>query len=431
MAGFINQLVKPFIGHHDWNGGFYSQIARNYLNLGLVITKLGQFTGGGYYTHYPPLFPLTLALAFKLFGVSDLVARVVPAVFTLGYLILLVVIARKLKFSRLGSLAALAVAASPMVRYFSLMPSQEAMIVFFSFLSLNFYLDLGKQPNRPNLIKFLIATALNGLTGWAGYFLYPFIFLHAAIFKPRLKRAAALSLGVLVATFALHLIHVFWLTGSFTGGGLLEALLLRLNLTSTLDSVDPRSASFTLKGYLIQEVRWLTVYYTRILAAAGLIFLLAQLKNLKRLTALTPQASIILVLFLFGLAYPVIFSNVVYIHEYFNIFLLPFLALSFSWLVEWLKKKSFKLALVTLLTLIFVIAWERRQFVEALYATQAHRPGYDLGTLINQTAPEGQLVTVYASEEFIDLNGLFVSFYAGRQIKFIPSRSEPRFEYYD
>ena len=117
-------IAKPFIGHHDWNGVFYSQIARNYLKYGLE-TGLGQMTSpGNYYTHYPPLFTWLLALDFKFLGVSDVSARLLPVMLTIFSFILLVKIT--------DSLVPLLLALTPMIRYFSHMPSQETLIIFLS-----------------------------------------------------------------------------------------------------------------------------------------------------------------------------------------------------------------------------------------------------------------------------------------------------------
>src|SRR3990167_9954716 len=72
-------LDKPFIGHHDWNGAWYSNFARNFMRYGLWQTKFGQVMNYDlispnefqYFTHYPPLLPIFMYISFKIFGVHE------------------------------------------------------------------------------------------------------------------------------------------------------------------------------------------------------------------------------------------------------------------------------------------------------------------------------------------------------------------------
>lgn len=413
VSGWIlsRNLNKPFYGHHDWNGVFYGNIARNYLRYGFLKTKFGQVTNSGiqpvdqfnYYTHYPVLFPVLLSLNYRLLGISEFSTRLMPIVFSLGSILLLYHLAQKLKFSLLASLATTTIVFTPMVRYFGKMPTQEAMMVFFSLLSVILYLNKN--------FKLLLFTAfLNGLTGWAGYFLYPLLALHSYLFRRSLWRQLVKTCFVLLFTFILHLLHLYFLTGSLVGGSLISALLLRLNLTDY--------PQFTWIKYLIQQARWLTIYYTRtFLLAAGIVLTPLTLKVLKR-RRLNQSQSIILLFFFWGLSYPLIFSNVVFIHEYFNIFFLPFFALAFAWLINQLWQKSQLLAIISAVILTSLIFNERLSFYQALENTQAHKSGYKLGSLINQIVPFDQPALVFASSNYISNNEVFIKYYADRKINF-------------
>ena len=377
-----DHLAKPFIGHHDWNGVFYSQIARNYLRFGLLETKLGQLTGpNSFYTHYPPLFPLTLAAAFKVFGISDLVSRLVPVGLTIAGLLVLYRIS--------SSWVVIAVALTPMLRYFGQMPSQEPLIIFLTLLSFYFF-------RKKNRVGFYLSVILNGLSGWAGYFFYPLLFFLN-------RRWALKACLLLVMTFSLHLLHVYILTGSFSGGGIFDALLLRLGFFPMLGKTEPELAGqFTWLAYLIKEARMLTVYYTFTLlslAALGLLFC---------------RDKITLIFLAWGLSYPLIFSNVVFVHEYFNVFFWPFLALS---LVNLINRIKLKPALI--LIIFLAIFLERNKFYQALVKTKAFEPGYQLGLEINRLIPFGQTYTVVNSREFIESQNLFIDYYSDRQIEYI------------
>jgi len=377
-----DHLAKPFIGHHDWNGVFYSQIARNYLRFGLLETKLGQLTGpNSFYTHYPPLFPLTLAAAFKVFGISDLVSRLVPVGLTIAGLLVLYRIS--------SSWVVIAVALTPMLRYFGQMPSQEPLIIFLTLLSFYFF-------RKKNRAGFYLTVILNGLSRWAGYFFYPLLFFLN-------RRWALKACLLLVMTFSLHLLHVYILTGSFSGGGIFDALLLRLGFFPMLGKTEPELAGqFTWLAYLIKEARMLTVYYTFTLlslAALGLLFC---------------RNRITLIFLAWGLSYPLIFSNVVFVHEYFNVFFWPFLALSLVNLINRIRLKP-----ILVLIIFLGIFLERNKFYQALVKTKAFEPGYQLGLEINRLIPFGQTYTVVNSREFIESQNLFIDYYSDRQIEYI------------
>jgi len=377
-----DHLAKPFIGHHDWNGVFYSQIARNYLRFGLLETKLGQLTGpNSFYTHYPPLFPLTLAAAFKVFGISDLVSRLVPVGLTIAGLLVLYRIS--------SSWVVIAVALTPMLRYFGQMPSQEPLIIFLTLVSFYFF-------RKKNRVGFYLTVILNGLSGWAGYFFYPLLFFLN-------RRWALKACLLLVMTFSLHLLHVYILTGSFSGGGIFDALLLRLGFFPMLGKTEPELAGqFTWLAYLIKEARMLTVYYTFTLlslAALGLLFC---------------RNRITLIFLAWGLSYPLIFSNVVFVHEYFNVFFWPFLALSLVNLINRIRLKP-----ILVLIIFLGIFLERNKFYQALVKTKAFEPGYQLGLEINRLIPFGQTYTVVNSREFIESQNLFIDYYSDRQIEYI------------
>lgn len=387
--GFIltDHLTKPFIGHHDWNGVFYSQIARNYLRFGLLETKLGQMTGpGSFYTHYPPLFPLSLAAAFKVFGVSDLVSRLVPVGLTIAGLMLLYRIS--------SSWVIVAVALTPMLRYFGKMPSQEPLIIFLTLLSLYFFL-------KKNRWGFYLSVILNGLSGWAGYLFYPLLFF--------LNRRWAIKACLLLAmTFSLHLLHTYLLTRQLAGGGIFDAFLLRLGFFPLLGKTEPELAGqFTWLAYLIKEARMLTVYYTLTLLSLAAIGLLLC------------RDKITLIFLAWGLSYPLIFSNVVFVHEYFNVFFWPFLALSLVNLVNRIRLKP-----ILILIIFLGIFLERNKFYQALVKTKAFEPGYQLGLEIKHLVPFGQTYIVVNSREFIESQNLFIDYYSDRQIEYIKT-NEP------
>ena len=417
----LPNINKSFTGHHDWNGVFYSKIARNYLKYPISVTKLGQMTGlNHFYTHYPPLMPLLLALNFLVFGLSDLSARLLPIGFTLLSFLAIFRMTQKLKLKPLLGLASVLVIFTPMLRYFSHMPSQEALMIFFSIFSVNLYLDLINKPKPKHQYEFYLATLLNGLTGWAGYFIYPILAIHAFFTHKKVLPIILKSIGILVVTFALHLLHTYLLTGSIIGGGLIDALLLRLNLYPLLSLVEPElPGQFTLMTYLQKQASILTIYYTATLLFVSLVNLSLIFKKIIKKQPLTLLNHLVIIFLLWGLTYPVIFSNVVFVHEYFNLFFWPFLAFSLINLFKHLQGVSLKVVAPLLIILGLAIFFERNQFTKALFDTQAHLPGYKIGTLINQTVPKGQTAYIVSSPEAIEAQVVFIEYYADRPLEFI------------
>lgn len=396
---WFDLINKPFIGHHDWNGVFYSNIARNFMRLGLVKSGLGQVTDFGvvtqpqnFYTHYPPLLTWIMAGWFKLVGVGDWQARLVPLLFTLGSLLVLIKLFNYLKLSRTAIFAGLAIGLTPMWRYFSLMPSQEALIIFFSLLSVLFFLK-GKRKS------FYLTVILNGLSGWAGYWLYPWLFLLNK------RRSWLIKAGlILVVIFLLHLLHTYILTGSVVGGGLLDALLLRLNMAPPPE--------FTWWNYLILEKQRLAAFYTLTLLAVAAI------------STIWKRERLVLALLGWGLSYPLIFSNVVFVHDYFNIFFIPYLAVATASLFNRIKRFSW------LLTMAFWLAvfLERRPFYQALAITRAHQTAYEIGRKINQAVPENKTAYLVSDHIFIESQNLFISYYADREVLYIDEPESPPLE---
>ena len=161
---------------------------------------------------------------------------------------------QKLKLKRVVGLSSVLIIFTPMLRYFSHMPSQEALMIFFSVFSVNLYLSLILKPKPKHQYELYLVTILNGLTGWAGYFIYPILAVHAFFNHKKILPIILKSIVLLFFTFSLHLTHTYLLTGSLTGGGLIQALLLRLNLYPILGLIEPElPGQFSFFGYLQKQ----------------------------------------------------------------------------------------------------------------------------------------------------------------------------------
>jgi len=445
LAGFIftKDVKKPFYGHHDWNGVQYANIARNFVRYGFLNTKLGQIESSGlikkdnnnnyiynYNTHHPSLLPILISFSFKIFGIHEWPARLVSIFFSLGTILGLYFLGRFLFSRTIGFFIAVFATVPSMMVYFGKMPVHEPLILCWSVWSIYFYTLWIKTKKNKFFTLLLIFTFLNGITGWPGYFLYPIITLHAVTPGVALRLSNGSPRGwkawrktlwpwfILAITFSLHLIQTYILTGSVTGGGLLEIFLKRINQET--DPVQAAIIGFSWKKYLIQEARWLTIYFTRPLVIVGLLVLLIFLFKIRpwRRQRLDLSKSTILLTLLFALSYPLVFSNAVFIHDYLNIYFLPFFVLSTGWVIFRIEK-LFPAKIVFLLSLLLFIfiATERKDFVKALQKSSMHKIGYDLGLAVKQRTNFDEAVLISAPQ-FAAHFSKFVYFYADRKVGF-------------
>ena len=422
LLGFLvlnTNLNKPFYGHHDFNSVYYSTMARNLNRYELSSTKLAQVTNSGqtdpkdfsFHTHHPSILPILLSLSFKLFKFSEWSARLVPLLFSLGSLAMLFLIAKKLKLSSLAAFSSTLIVLTPMFRYFGKLPVHEPLIIFFSLASVLLYLCFTVKPTNKNLTKLLLVAFINGLTGWPGYFLYPLLTLHALIYYKKEFKAVLLTNFSVALAFLVHLFQTYLVSGDFFGGSLIKALLFRLNLNPSASSI----VQFSWLKYLVQQARWLTIYYTIGLLVVGLLFLCFALFKILKPKKTSLSVSIILLLLLFALVYPIFFSNAVFIHDYLNIYFAPFLAFSLAWLLDLINQKSFILALILTILIGLGIYYERQPFNQANQKSNMHQTGYQLGKLINQLVPAGESAAIF-SINYANHHQVFINFYADRNI---------------
>ena len=136
-AGLSRDLSAPWAGMHDWNGAFFSQLARNFLRYpmsvhrGMPIVAVGESVPPveerSIYATHPPGLVWLVAGAFKVFGESETVARLVPILASLGALALLVWLVSRAYGSATAILAGLIYAVMPMPVYFGRMVDHEAI----------------------------------------------------------------------------------------------------------------------------------------------------------------------------------------------------------------------------------------------------------------------------------------------------------------
>lgn len=420
-------LNKPFYGHHDWNAAWYSTFARNFTNYGFLTTKLGSVMSGGpikpsdftYFTHYPPMLPVLIGISFKIFGIHEWSARIVPLIFSLWSVTMIYILGLRFFGKQVAILAAAISSIFPIVIYFGKMPVQEVLTIAPVLLSILFYLDFFKKPTLKNLFKLTASLIFSHLINWPGYYVTPLFFIHYILLAPtKNKIKTAIIFPVIsLCMFALHALHLAMLTGNPLGGGMIDVLLFRLNLSE-------KPLEFTTFNFLKQQFFLIIAYFTKpiiFLSSITILWIISNVKKWKK----SVQIQLLIMLGVFGIMHNLIFRNMAFIHDYMIIYLWPFIALSSSFglfqIVKKFKIKSQAITMAFCLILFIMMFLQSRNFVSALLGSSGFKEGYDLGILINERTNLYDKVLVL-SPEFYRYFDVFVNYYAARNIDFeIPS----------
>jgi hypothetical protein len=326
MLPWIN---RPFTGHHDFNGAFYSQIARNYIRYGLVKTKLGQVTSHAgtqpkkfvYHTHHPPLLPLLLAGSYSIFGEHEWVARSTVAFFSLGSVLLFFFIVSQATSSVLAVAATALLVTNPLFIYNSILPVHEPLALFFILLQIYAFNKWIQTRKRAHLVALIVGVILGNLSAWPTFYVVPLLIAN----ELRLRRSHYLRLLFFLQLvsgliFAFHFLHIRLLTGDWFGGGFHEAFLRRIGLTP---EVDPR--------YVYSTGKYVSKLLTRFKNFYGVPLLLTSIGGI--VVSFTKKANssvkgVVLVLAGLALVHPILFRNAVFVHDYLLIYTIPVISVT-------------------------------------------------------------------------------------------------------
>lgn len=408
LAVLLININKPFIGHQDFTNAFDGVIARNYLQHGVLDLKFGQSmslsgneeTRNSFYTHYPPLLTLMIAASFYIFGIKEWAERLIPIIFTLIGLLNFYLIINRFFNKKTAFFGSFFYIFNPMFIYFGNMAVPDPVILGLSMLAVNLYLlwlDNFKSKYF-NLLVFVLF--IGGLIGWSIDVLAPIFIVHSIIVK-KFKLKLLLIGGVSFLTLFLQLLHTYILTGDFLGGSIKQALMMRL--------ADPNlnfgGQQFTLFTYLKSEFSLLKAYFSKTMIVLVLVYVILNFKNKK---------NYILGIFLAnGLFFPVIFSRYVFVHDFLNIYLLPFFAsaagLGLVFITNKIKNKQLGFLIAAIILVIF--AFERIEFTKALLKSDMNLPGIRMATIINELKPEKKQVVI-VSPRFKSFYGVFTNFYS-------------------
>ena len=333
-------LFTPWIGvHNAWAGARYGNIARNYLRYGYAATELGPVTNFGlvqpaqfeFYYHYPPLLVLLVSFSYRVFGVHEWSARLVPWLCSVGLMALVYAFTRRYYSARVALWALLFTAVMPIEAYYGThVDVYGTVVVFFTTLALYSYacwIDADEGGGK-YLALCLAAIVLGCLTSWFTFFLVPLLIAHYRWISARRDatrdRQIWLTAASAVAVFAVFMVHRRVLMGSGrheTEGTLLEKLLLRVTIQT------PSGERPGLLGLVRGQARDFARLYSVpvLLLAGGWIGL-----TVARVRAGRLQRSdwFVLMLLGYGLLHNAVFPSFLLGHDFMVVCFMPFIAIA-------------------------------------------------------------------------------------------------------
>ena len=211
--------------HHGFNGAFYSIIARNYVRYGWSNLKFAQILDAGpldpdsspYYNHQP-LLPILVSISFKLFGIHEWSATLVPIGFSVASIIVLYLLVRKIWNERVALFSCFFMTLMPMASYYGPNLSSEGNIMLFSvLLTIYFYTLYLKTPRARYLYLMILSFLFGALTDWPAFYAVPLLSLHYLLFSSNTKKHKSFFIFPIFGCFLflLFLYYIHTITGSF------------------------------------------------------------------------------------------------------------------------------------------------------------------------------------------------------------------------
>ena len=255
----ISFLIQSYGFHRPWsekdvgyNGAFYSILARNYVRYGFLQTKWGPVRNTGkadpaeftYYLNHPPLLSILVSCSFKLFGVNEGSARLVPLLFTFLSLWIFSLLSRALWGHEAAVIATAVAAFLPTTLFYGAhVEVFGPLLLFFVLLTIHGYWKWLETDRKSYLCLSAAAFCLGTFVEWDIYLLSLLLPLHAILSKrhrPSSRKIFILPLLALCC-LALFFFHATLLFGSAHAKEFGKALLYR----QRLETVTTASAAMT------------------------------------------------------------------------------------------------------------------------------------------------------------------------------------------
>jgi len=332
-------ITQPWTGLHDWNGAFYSQLARNLLRYpfdmhhGMPVIAVGQAVPAegewSFYATHPPGLVWCIAASFQVFGVSEWAARLVPLLCSLATLALLHhAVARRYGAST-ANLTAVIYALLPMAAFFGRSPDQEAPCLFLMLaaaLAADRMLDppAGKAPRlRPGFV-WSVAIFAAIWVDWVSIILAGLVLLRGLIATVHGRMSPAAWARLATAPILAIVLLVFYIV-FFGLGGQWSDLFAIFTSRAGASSIASQAAppSITALANTLENITWPVVGLAVI---GGTIQLFARIRH-RPSPSPRRQPNGLSLVGLTGIIWVALFWRLFLIHQYWLFYLGPTIAL--------------------------------------------------------------------------------------------------------
>ena len=406
-------ISRDFVGLHEFYCAREAATARNYLQLGFGPTKFGPVIsvdpmmqeGYLYYLHHPFLSSLLVSGVFLVFGVHEWSARLVPLFFSVLILLMIYLIGKRLWNEKVGLWAAFFANCIPMSLYYGRHVGRESLVLFFTLALAYMYILWLEHRAKHHLIFMVILMVLGCLSGWASYYIVPFLILHYFVVARRFisfqKGRYSIFILPLVCciVFTLFLLLTGFLTGSVSGGtardvGIFEAAVSRMEHKHFLTS-----------GFYRDMFQVVVNYFNPVVIIFFMWWVVSFFRERKNRVSL--RETFLLMLFLFGFTEFVLFPQMAYQHHHVLYYLIAPLSIAASLGIQ-------RVRMMERIMILTVFLYTAFGFTANLYShTNTNIERFNLAKVLGGvTQPNDKIMM--AVPYFIS----YIEFYANREVTY-------------
>lgn len=417
----IALINRPFLPNDEGTSTGIPVIhAMNIARYGLLdsrfagVLNFGQVDSSNWaiYVHHPPLVPVLIALVYYFFGVSEWSTRLMPAMFSLGVTFLLYMMTSHRFGVRIGFLAGIFYALSPITIVFGGMPDYvNAQVVFFMLATTESYLRWRETKMRLWLALMIISFILGSLSDWPVFYLVPVLGGHYWLRGGHsVSRTLALTVPAFVVLITLFL-WAYWASGDTWTNQFGSPLHQFIHRTFRLG---PITFEKWVKTVLINHLAWLHTWPVFLLTGSYIGFIVSWILR-RNWETLAKHEAPILLLFVAAFHLSVgIQGN--YHHAWWAVIVTAPLAfaaaLALDTLVRYFANRSHVETSILIVVLLLFFSFS----VPAAYLKVNQQwlvlPGKDIGYLIQKISRPNEGVVTTASNKDPTL-----WYYADRQLR--------------
>ena len=317
LAFQLYEVDEPWVGHMDFAGAIYGILSRNFIKHGYVETRFGPAINTGtvgegeytYYLHHPPLFYYLVSISYKLFGIHEWNARIVPILFSIVALAFFFGLVRKIWGIEEAYFSTFLLAFLPMNLYFSRIYLQESSITLGIILILWYYVKWRETRRNADYWKMVILFVIFGMIDWPAYYILPLLTIHSLIIDRNTGSPGRLRMFLLplfgVVLFIVFLVYSSYISSHQSGAGLFHSFLFRSAMKTPF-------LRYSQIDFLRLEVARSYHLFTPIVLILSTIWVI----DFLRVRSDLERNLYVVILLLFGSFHVLLFQSASYIHDF-------------------------------------------------------------------------------------------------------------------